>query len=114
MREAVHREGGVAGTDNLFLLRTACVSSAPPESSHTARAAMSGQFSRHGNPIPGDGERRRSCLSIVRPVPLSNDNLRPGWQRLGYDRLEYCAHDFAFRLTACIPIPLPARNLPQN
>jgi hypothetical protein len=35
---------GVGGTDNLFLLRTACVSSVPTESSHASRAAMLGQL----------------------------------------------------------------------
>ena len=43
---AVQSESLVAGTDNLFLLRTALVNSTPTESSHTARAAMLGQFSR--------------------------------------------------------------------
>ena len=36
--------GGVAGTDRFLLLRTAPVSSVPTESSHTASAAMLGQF----------------------------------------------------------------------
>ena len=75
---------------------------------------MLGQFSRHGNPIPGDGERRRSCLAIARAIPLSNDNLRPGRQRLGEGLLVDGAHDFAFRLTACTLIPLPVYSLLQH
>ena len=38
--------GGTGETDHVFLPRTAHVSSVPTESSHTARAAMLGQFRR--------------------------------------------------------------------
>ena len=38
------QQAGGGGTDGTFLLRTACVSSVPTESSHTASATMLSQF----------------------------------------------------------------------
>ena len=43
-RQRPQHAGGCGGTDGAFLLRTACVSSVPTDASHTARAAMLGQF----------------------------------------------------------------------
>jgi len=51
----LYKAGVLGGTDTMFLLRTARVSSVPTEISHTASAAMLGQFNRrvlkvHGTP----------------------------------------------------------------
>jgi hypothetical protein len=90
--------GGMAGTDSFFLLRTAAVSSVPTESSHTAKAAMLGQFNCRGSctrtarglrdakdgvardfhgPAPGIGPAPTSGMRIRKPRSGKESSFTP-------------------------------------
>ncbi len=98
---AVSRGGGPGG---LFLLRTACVSSVPTESSHTARAAMFGHFGFRGILLPTTESGALGVLQLCEPLPVANDYLRAGRQRLGKGCLVNGSHDFAFQFHGVEPV----------